>query len=202
MKSAALEGLGEVEAEVRAALPVSFFHPLRWAEAHSTIDIGDGGTLATDDPKKYTSSRGHPAVCGEVLEAGGEAYAEFTWVGGVSGNSPRVGVARAGVDPSSRPVRGGLGATADGWMYNCRGGGHCHNGHSPRWASGEPQGIKQGETVGLLLRRGSISVHIGGRQVGVLCTGLRGALVWAADLYDSVRIARKPPPAPRSPRVR
>ena len=52
--------------------------------------------------------------------------------------------------------------------------------------------------MGLLLRRGSLSVHIGGRQVGVMCTGLSGALVWAADLYGSlgsVRIARKPPPA-------
>ena len=51
--------------------------------------------------------------------------------------------------------------------------------------------------MGLLLRRGSLSVHIGGRQVGVMCTGLSGALVWAADLWcgDSVRIARKPPPA-------
>ena len=67
--------------------------------------------------------------------------------------------------------------------------------------SGRSQGIKVGETVGLLLRRGSLSVHIGGRQVGVLCTGLSGALVWAADLWgngasvSSVRIARKPPPA-------
>ena len=49
--------------------------------------------------------------------------------------------------------------------------------------------------MGLLLRRGSLSVHIGGKQVGMLCTGLSGALVWAADLYGggSVRIARKPP---------
>ena len=57
--------------------------------------------------------------------------------------------------------------------------------------------------MGLLLRRGSLSVHIGGRQVGVMCTGLSGALVWAADLHadqwsgGSVRIARKPPRHPR-----
>ena len=44
--------------------------------------------------------------------------------------------------------------------------------------------------------RGSLSVHIRGMQVGVMRTGLSGALVWAADLYDgSVRIARKPVPA-------
>ena len=86
-------------------------------------------------------------------------------------------------------------------MYRCYTGEHRHNGSYPPWASGEEQSIAVGETVGLLLRRGSLSVHIGGRQVGVMCTGLSGALVWAADLYysggygASVRIARKPPPA-------
>ena len=193
MEAAALEGLGEVEAEVRAALPVSFFHPLRWAEAHSTIDISDGATLATDDPKKYTSSRGHPAVCGEVLEAGGEAFAEFTWV---SGRSPIVGVARAGVDLST--VAGGLHDTSDGWMYNCETGGHLHDfrGHATPWDSGERQGITMGQTVGLLLRRGTLAVYIEGRRIGVLCIHLHGRLVWAADLRDgaSVRIERRPTP--------
>ena len=71
-----------------------------------------------------------------------------------------------------------------------------HSWSDKTWASGEEQGIAEGGTVGLLLRRGSLSVHIGGRQVGVMCTGLSGALVWAADLHgSSVRIARKPPPA-------
>ena len=131
-------------------------------------------------------------MCGEVLQAEGEAYAEFTRV---SGSDVMVGVARAGVDPSS--VWAGLYATADGWMYQCSGGHHYHNGSYPPWASGSKQGIKEGGTVGLLLRRGSLSVHIGGRQVGVMCTGLSGALVWAADLNlgVSVRIARKPLPA-------
>eukprot|EP01045_Picozoa_sp_COSAG04_P004135 COSAG04_NODE_176_length_21411_cov_10.599240_2_plen_148_part_00 len=144
----------------------------RWARAHDTIDItGEGGALATTKKFMYWRS----AVCGEVLQAEGEAYAEFTWV---RGDSLKVGVARAGVDPSS--VRGGFDSTADGWMNFCN-----------RW-------IKPGGTVGLLLRRGSLSAHIGGRQVGVMCTGLSGALVWAADLFwggSSVRIARKPPPA-------
>ena len=67
----------------------------------------------------------------------------------------------------------------------------CVNTHTGRsgsgwkstpWASGSRQGIAEGGTVGLLLRRGSLSVHIGGRQVGVMRTGLSGALVWAADL--------------------
>ena len=162
----------------------------RWARAHRDIDItGEGGALATrQSGYGYTS-----AACGEVLQAEGEAYAEFTWV---SGGHPRVGVARAGVEASS--MRGGLHRTVDGWMYSCNTAEHCHNGRGTPWASGRSQGIAEGGTVGLLLRRGSLSVHIGGRQVGVMCTGLSGALVWAADLYysgTSVRIARKPPPA-------
>ena len=165
----------------------------RWARAHERVDItGEGGALATS--KGGYSWR--PAVCGEVLQAEGDAYAEFTLV---SGDNVMVGVVRAGVDPSS--VRGGraLCGTADAWMYYSGGGAHCHNGSRPPWASGSKQGIEKGGTVGLLLRRGSLSVHIGGRRVGVMCTGLTGPLVWAADLYggtaSSVRIARKPPPA-------
>ena len=50
--------------------------------------------------------------------------------------------------------------------------------------------------MGLLLRQGSLSVYIKGKQVGTMVTGLTGELVWATDLYGggSVRIARKPPP--------
>ena len=159
----------------------------RWARAHDDIDItGEGGALATS---KSGHSYYRAAVCGEVPQAEGEAYAEFTRVSGIM----MVGVARAGVDPSSEGD--GLFRTADGWMYCC-GGWHYHNGSYPPWASGSKQGIKQGGTVGLLLRRGSLSVHIEGKQVGVMCTGLSGPLVGAADLAGgSVRIARKPPPA-------
>ena len=73
--------------------------------------------------------------------------------------------------------------------------GDKHNGSWKGWASGEKQGIEKGETVGLLLRQGSLSVYIKGKQVGTLVTGLTGELVWATDLDGSVRIARKPPPA-------
>ena len=131
----------------------------RWARAHNTIDItGEGGALATRQ-RDYSSRGWRSAVCGEVLQAEGEAYAEFTWV---SGERPMVGVARAGVDPSSVGDRR-LCDTADGWMYDGY-GGYYHNSGSPTpWASGGSQAIAEGETVGLLLRRGSLSVHIGGR---------------------------------------
>jgi len=118
--------------------------------------------------------------------------AEFTWV---SGGYPYLGVARAGVDLSA--VRIALHRTPDGWMYSCGGGAYLHNGGSPKpWASGTKQGIEEGETVGLLLRQGSLSVYIKGKQVGTLVTGLTGELVWATDLAygGSVRIARKPVP--------
>eukprot|EP01045_Picozoa_sp_COSAG04_P016361 COSAG04_NODE_1358_length_7102_cov_9.598601_7_plen_300_part_00 len=167
----------------------------RWARAHHIIDItGEGGALAT---RKSRRAVYRSAVCGEVLQAEGEAYAEFTWL---SGRFATVGVARAGFDP--RAVEDGLCTTADGWMYECDDGGHYHNNSQTPWASGSKQRIREGETVGLLLRRGSLSVHIGGRQVGVMCTGLSGALVWATDLHDSgasVRIARKP--VPTAPKV-
>ena len=54
-----------------------------------------------------------------------------------------------------------------------------------------------GETVGLLLSRGRLSVYRNGSAVGVLCEGLSGSFVWAADLYDTgdaVRILRKAVP--------
>ena len=54
-----------------------------------------------------------------------------------------------------------------------------------------------GETVGLLLSRGRLSVYRNGSAVGVLCEGLSGSFVWAADLYhanDAVRILRKAVP--------
>ena len=80
----------------------------RWARAHDSIDItGEGGALATrkSGDKNWLY---RPAVCGEVLQAEGEAYAEFTWV---SGRWLMVGVARAGGDPSS--VGDGLSGTAE-----------------------------------------------------------------------------------------
>ena len=108
-----------------------------------------------------------------------------------------MGVARAGVDLSA--VRIALHRTPDASMYSCGGGAHMRDSRITPWASGEKYGpgIERGESVGLLLRRGSLAVYTQGRRVGVMCTGLSGALVWATDLHysgASVRIARKPPP--------
>ena len=118
--------LGLVDAAAVSALPVEAakiveFLQWRWDKAHRDVDItGEGGALAT---RKGGGGGYRSAVCGEVLQAEGEAYAEFTCVSG--GYNVMVGVARAGVDPSS--VERGLHETADGWMYYSGGGAHYHN---------------------------------------------------------------------------
>jgi len=178
----------------------------RWASAWHEIDItGEGGALA----KKHSGGEVfRPAVCGGVLRAEGEAYAEFTQVDGTKDYGVMVGVARAGVDPTqemggkSNGSYKGFFDTENGWMYQLH-GAYSHNGYNQPWASGTRQGVQKGETVGLLLRRGSLHIYIKGKQVGTMVTGLTGEFVWATDLYQyggadgscSVRIARKPPPA-------
>ena len=98
----------------------------RWARAHAEVDItGEGGALATSQGSDWLA-----AVCGEVLQAEGEAYAEFTWL---SRGYLMVRVARAGVDPSSVPTCI-LYCTADGWMYYCNNGNHHHRGSDTPWA--------------------------------------------------------------------
>ena len=169
----------------------------RWVKAHKAVDIrGENGALATAG--QDASSKYRPAVCGRVLQASGAAYAEFTWV---AGGDVMVGVARAGFDPA-QPIQGqweGLFTTAAGWMMQSSGSFY-HNSASAAetpWASGTKEGIAVGQTVGLLLRKGNLSVYIKGACVGTLCTGLSGSFVWATDLYNkaSVRIALKPPPS-------
>ena len=81
-------------------------------------------------------------MCGEVLQAEGEAYAEFTWV---RGHSPMVGVARAGVDPSS--VERGLYKTTDGWMYSWGGGDHGALGHGDELRQTLPKRLTCEEVV-------------------------------------------------------
>ena len=166
----------------------------RWARAHAYLDIrGEGGALA-----KRTQGDGYwrTALCGEAMEAEGEHYAEFTLVATGSGLD-MVGVARPTYDPA-RGDANGVRNTADGWMLGCCGGRHFHASSSGEdWASGGPLKVARGETVGLLLSRGRLSVYRNGSAVGVLCEGLSGSLVWAADLWDvgdAVRILRKAVP--------
>ena len=166
----------------------------RWARAHGSIDItGEGGALAARKSGGGGFAPYKSAVCGVVLQAKGEAYAEFS----INSRNALVGVARAGFDVTKSAPKG-LYHTANAWMYWCGPGWHCHNrDNSKPWASGNRQGIQEGGTVGLLLKQGSLHVYIKGKQVGTLVTGLTGQLVWAADLREgaSVRIARKPVPA-------
>eukprot|EP01046_Picozoa_sp_COSAG06_P028726 COSAG06_NODE_2610_length_6584_cov_12.130301_2_plen_293_part_00 len=160
-----------------------------WARAHAQLDIrGEGGALA-----KKTQDIGYrTALCGEAMEAEGEHYAEFTLVA-TEGGYDLVGVARPTYDPTRHDSEG-VGSTADGWMLGCYSGMYCHaNDFDKDWASGGPLEVAPGETVGLLLSRGRLSVYRNGSSVGVLCEGLSGSFVWAADLAhagDAVRILR------------
>jgi hypothetical protein len=169
----------------------------RWARAHAELDIrGRGGALA-----KRTQGRGwRTALCGEAMEAEGDHYAEFTR-GATQWGGDMVGGARPTYDPAQGDVRYGVCSTANGWMLFCFDGKHCHaSGNGEAWASGGPLKVAAGETVGLLLSRGRLSVYRNGLVVGVLCEGLSGSLVWAADLRhqgDAVRIARGAVPAAR-----
>jgi hypothetical protein len=112
-----------------------------------------------------------------------------------------VGVARPTYDPAPWDSSAlGVHRTADGWMLCCYNGKHYHAGRSGRaaelWAGG-PLTVAAGETVGLLVSRGRLSVYRNGSAVGVLCDDLSGSLVWAADLGhpgDAVRILRKAVP--------
>jgi hypothetical protein len=187
----------------------------RWARAHAYLDIrGEGGALAKKtqgdsyrgprvDGYGYTrTTQDHDhyrtALCGEAMEAEGDHYAEFTLVA-TRGGAGMVGVARPTYDPA-RGDANGVHYTADGWMLFCYDGNHYHAyaGRSGKaWASGGPLKVAAGETVGLLLSRGRLSVYRKGSAVGVLCEGLSGSLVWAADLCDrgdAVRILRRPVP--------
>ena len=166
----------------------------RWARAHAHLDIrGEGGALA-----KRTQGDGNyrTALCGEAMEAEGEHYAEFTLVA-TDGGFYMVGVARPTYDPA-RDDADGVFRTADGWMLDCDDGDLYHAGIPKDWASGGPLKVAPGGTVGLLLSRGRLSVYRKGSAVGVLCEGLSGSLVWAADLGhagDAVRILRRAVPA-------
>ena len=186
-----MEGLPPARS-VLAAARAAALADYRWARAHADLDIrGEGGALA-----KRTHYTGfyRTALCGEAMEAEGEHYAEFTLVA-TKWRNDTVGVARPTYDPARDGAKG-VCHTADGWMLSCYSGKHYHayaGGRGKAWASGGPLKVAAGETVGLLLSRGRLSVYRNGSAVGVLCEGLSGSLVWAADLLnqgDAVRILR------------
>ena len=153
------------------------------------------------------------------------AYAEFTWLGGEfttiglvcearttssgfsgsgsgSGSSDDATPAectsspvRSSPDGEGSSSKGGVWQTDCGWMFFCRGGGLWHAGDALPWIRGTMQPIQVGETIGLLLCKGQLSIFFKQQAtVGVLCTGIpRGEYAWAADLYDvgdSVAIRR------------
>ena len=153
----------------------------RWARAHADVDItGEGGALATRKRSEYW----RPAVCGEVLRAEGEAYAEFTWV---RGDSVLVGVARAGVDPSS-VGNSGLFSTADGRMYGCYDGAHCHNHRSPPWAGSSSRDSLTDRFFGTIndAPRTSTAASSAGRSLQTTRMRCGGGAAMAGSLLPSI----------------
>ena len=192
---ALLARLTRADAALMEPLLVVVTVPGRWARAHAELDIrGEDGALAKRTQKR-DGSYFRTALCGEAMEAEGDHYAEFTLVATEHG-AGMVGVARPTYDPARGDGKG-VWHTADGWMLGCGDGNHYHAGSRKDWASGGPLAVAAGETVGLLLSRGRLSVYRDGSAVGVLCEGLSGSFVWAADLHnqgEAVRILRRPVP--------
>jgi hypothetical protein len=167
---------------------------LRWVAAHSDIDItGELGALAVNQGSDFDY---WTALAGQPMDASGDAYAEFTCIRSLSdGSGLLLGVATAGYDAAGADK--GVRETAHGWMYDCYNGNLRHDaGDTSNWASGGGQRVEEGETVGLRLQYGCLSAYKDGALLGVLCAGLSGRLVWAADMGSgaSVRIAPKPTP--------
>ena len=185
-----------------------------WARAHPEVDITSERSALAQRTGKDSATRWATALARKPMNAEEDSYVEFTRI---HGSYPYVGVARAdyasveeGIPPEPEPEPesvdedgfdptkvDGVHSTEHGWMYTCDYGNHYHEGENVAWVSGQGQRIEEGETVGLRLRQGSLIAYRCGVEVGVLCEGLRGQFVWAADLKDSgtsVRITGKPPP--------
>ena len=167
-----------------AALVDPLMAPPGWAKSTcATVDTsGEGGMLANNSAGG--NAYGPHALGTRPFAAAGEAYAEFT---NVAGQHTMFGVARSGFAP---PTGIGLYTTTDAWMMYTYDGQHYPAGRATSYTWASPVAV--GETVGLLLRNGSLTAYRGGRKVGMLCKGLTGQLVWAADFHqknDTLRLS-------------
>lgn len=190
------------------------FHAWRWSRSHDAspewlcgVDISaEDGALATwihvDSPglcRQVERSVYVTALCDEEMQArGGPYYAEFTRADEGYGHV-FVGVARPTYNPneSDRSHHGArrkarvanelavANASEQTDSFDIQPGNEMST-----LSDGWVVLAEVGETVGLLLRAGSLSVCRGGVCTGTLCEGLSGSLVWAVDLaHGAVRIA-------------
>ena len=204
--------------------PASLWH---WSRSYSGITITEQNAVAT-----MTSNNGccYGAVVSTPFFPGSaDSYVEFTLTGDAA-QSVMVGIARSDFDPTVPVTNGGYhyGAygTAAGWMMEAASGAfyhdYVHAQAATTWTRvtgpwtnpDEPWGpttleaapatpaAQPGDTIGMWLHAGSLTVYLNGELVGVMCQGLVGNLVWAADLGDNaggplpegVRIASGDPP--------
>eukprot|EP01043_Picozoa_sp_COSAG02_P041697 COSAG02_NODE_3479_length_6673_cov_3.496197_1_plen_657_part_00 len=204
--------------------PVAMWH---WSNSYVGITISEQGSVAT-----MTSNDGccyGAVISAPFFPASSDAYVEFTLTGDAAA-SVMVGLATSDFDPTTRIANAGYfyGAygSAVGWMMEVASGAfyhdYVHSQTSTPWVrmnepwtnADEPWGpttlaaapstraAHPGDTIGMWLHAGSLTVYLDGALVGVLCEGLVGNFVWAADLGDNaggplpegVRISSGEPP--------
>jgi hypothetical protein len=187
--------------------PTSLWH---WSRSYSGITITEQNAVAA-----MTSNNGccyAAVVSAPFFPGSADSYVEFTLTGDAA-QSVMVGIARSDFDPTDPVTNGGYhyGAygTAAGWMMEAASGifyhDYVHAQASTTWTRviglwtnpDEPWGpttleaapatpaAQPGDTIGMWLHAGSLSVYLNGELVGVMCQGLVGNFVWAADLGDN-----------------
>lgn len=175
--------------------------PWHWTRGYKGVRITSDGSLAETAPSHTCCYR--PVVCGEPMHATGNYYAEFQVLHSKT-NGVMVGIAQAAFDPTKSIHSGqyvyGAYATPNGWMMELPSMNFYHNylskGKALPWVDGKQQAVLAGQTIGLRLKSGSLSVYINSALVGVICNGLHGDFVFAADLsisdVRSIRIVPTP----------
>ena len=187
--------------------PTSLWH---WSRSYSGITITEQNAVAA-----MTSNNGccyAAVVSAPFFPGSADSYVEFTLTGDAA-QSVMVGIARSDFDPTDPVTNGGYhyGAygTAAGWMMEAASGifyhDYVHAQASTTWTRviglwtnpDEPWGpttleaapatpaAQPGDTIGMWLHAGSLSVYLNGELVGVMCQGLVGNFVWAAYLGDN-----------------
>lgn len=166
--------------------------PPTWHAAEGIDVAGEEGAVVTHTDSTLGRICAKFGECVSATSMDG-AYAEFTWLGG---QFTAVGLVRhkklPGEESACSAISGqGAWRTPDAWMYFNSSGAICHAGDALPWLRGQMRGIAVGDTVGLLLRQGTLAVYLRSESfgslvcAGVLCTGLVGEMLWAADLYDA-----------------
>lgn len=170
--------------------------PLAFTSAGLGVEFCEAGRLVRKDGLWQL------AVCDTHEMVGGVHCAEFTLQRMSIVESVCVGLVRS----SLSPIADWLPAhqSTDAWMFGAYSGALWHGGESREWAGllAGPNVVQQGDRIGLVLDlvRGTLSVYLNGRQLGVMVNSPElcscAPVCWAADVSRgaAVRIEGKDPP--------